>query len=123
MQSRSLQSNVLFTPCQCYGWTPFEELQIDTHTLHPFTKKEKGRKSDGYHCLISICLEYLRERLAEPERRLSRDVRGLGHHFPAVIPAFPLTRSPGSQPLMSVRGRVQARVHLPAFRAQPAARQ
>eukprot|EP00064_Thunnus_orientalis_P009125 superscaffoldBa00001141_g9148 len=64
-----------------------------------------------------------RERLAEPERRLSRDVRGLGHHFPAVIPAFPLTRSPGSQPLMSVRGRVQARVHLPAFRAQPAARQ
>ncbi|KAJ4932927.1 hypothetical protein JOQ06_029765 [Pogonophryne albipinna] len=89
----------------------------------PFTKKEKGRKSDGYHCLISICLEYLRERLAEPERRLSRDVRGLGHHFPAVIPAFPLTRSPGSQPLMSVRGRVQARVHLPAFRAQPAARQ
>lgn len=54
--------------------------------------------------------------------RLSRDVRGLGHHFPAVIPAFPLTKSPGSQPLMSVRGRVQTHVHLPAFRAQPAAR-
>ncbi|TNN84561.1 Fidgetin [Liparis tanakae] len=104
-----------------YGWLRLKKLQIETPNLNPGKIKSKGR-SGGYRYLMSMCLEYLRERLVEPERRLSRDVRGLGHHFPAVILAFPLTRSLGSQPLMSVRGRVQAPVHLPAFRAQSAAR-